>query len=167
MDDSTTLQEQGNVDGSAAFDRRIARGANWFYWIAGLSLVNSILSVSGSDRTFLIGLGFTQVVDAIAEGFHSQTATLVGFVAAILVAALLCGTGYFARRRRWIYVVGMVLYALDGTINLVAGDWPGLAFHAFALFAMSDGVRAFAQRSQASLAASTGTFAEPIQPTGL
>ena len=27
----------------------VHRGANWFYWIAGLSLVNSIIAVSGGN----------------------------------------------------------------------------------------------------------------------
>jgi hypothetical protein len=34
---------------------------------------------------------------------------------------------------RWAFVVGMVLYALDGVIFLLVQDWLGVGFHAFAL----------------------------------
>ena len=41
-------------------------GANWFYWIAGLSLVNTILLYTGSEWVFVVGLGVTQLIDGIA-----------------------------------------------------------------------------------------------------
>jgi len=31
-------------------------GASWFLWVAGLSMVNSILSLSGSGFRFIFGL---------------------------------------------------------------------------------------------------------------
>ena len=42
-------------------------GANWFYWIAGLSLVNTAMAHGGADRHFIIGLSITAIVDAIAQ----------------------------------------------------------------------------------------------------
>src|SRR4051794_40879026 len=41
-------------------------GANWFYWIAGLSLVNSVILLTGGNTFFFIGLGVTMMADAIA-----------------------------------------------------------------------------------------------------
>ena len=51
-------------------------GANWFYWIAGLSLVNSAIYAFGGDISFILGLAATQMVEgitdaAIAEGLPS------------------------------------------------------------------------------------------------
>src|SRR5262249_3567191 len=43
------------------------RGGQWFYWIAGLSLINAVLAFSGQDWRFILGLGITQVVQELAE----------------------------------------------------------------------------------------------------
>src|SRR5438477_10996020 len=40
-------------------------GANWFYWIAALSLLNSIIFFTGSNFSFFVGLGLTPLIDAL------------------------------------------------------------------------------------------------------
>ena len=42
------------------------KGANWLFLIAGLSLVNTVILVSGADWMFLGGLGITTIASAIA-----------------------------------------------------------------------------------------------------
>lgn len=42
-------------------EQRMKSGANWFYWIAALSLVTSIISLAGGDWGFLVSLGVTQL----------------------------------------------------------------------------------------------------------
>jgi hypothetical protein len=150
-------------------EQRVNRGANWFYWIAGLSLVNSIASVAEAKVTFPVGLGITQVFDGLAAAFKSQTATIVGLCADGLAACLVVLVGYFAHRQRWVYILGMVLYGLDGVINLVFQDWMGAGFHAFALYSMSVGLVAFKQLQQQQQAAALAgaTVSEPIQPSAL
>jgi hypothetical protein len=41
--------------------------ASWFLWVAGLSMVNSVLAASGAELHFLFGLGITSIVDAVAH----------------------------------------------------------------------------------------------------
>src|SRR5438270_4545311 len=48
-------------------ERQLRSGANWFYWIAGLSLLNTIIFMAGSDWHFVAGLGITQLIDAFAN----------------------------------------------------------------------------------------------------
>jgi hypothetical protein len=89
-------------------------GASWFLWLAGLSMVNSILSLSGSGFRFIFGLGIAQVVDALAHqaGNTGFVLDLVinGFVAAVFVLFW-----NFARKgQNWAFIVGMILYLLDG-----------------------------------------------------
>ena len=36
-------------------------GANWFFWIAGLSLVNSLIILFSGEWSFIVGLGATQI----------------------------------------------------------------------------------------------------------
>ena len=39
--------------------------ASWFAMIAALSMVNSILAMSGASIRFIFGLGLSQIVDAL------------------------------------------------------------------------------------------------------
>jgi hypothetical protein len=52
----------------AGLAQRHKSGANWFYWIAGLSLATSLIALGGGSWGFLISLGTTQVIDGLAAG---------------------------------------------------------------------------------------------------
>jgi hypothetical protein len=107
-------------------------GALWFYWVAGLSVVNSLASLTGQQWRFILGLGITQLADALAV--HSGRG--VGAVAvmdAVIVGGFVL-LGRFAERGRvWAFAVGAVIYALDGLIFVGLRDWIGVAFHVFVL----------------------------------
>ncbi len=120
----------------------VKSGARWFYWIAGLSVVNSISMLSGSSWRFIIGLGITQVFDELG-GELGGSGRLVVLVLDLLAAGVFVFFGAFAAgRQTWAFIVGMTLYALDGLILVVAADWLSVAFHAFALFCIFAGLRA-------------------------
>ena len=128
-------------------------GASWFFWIAGLSVINSAVVLLGSQWSFLIGLGITQVIDGIALAVVQQvgehiatTAKLVAFGLDVVVAGTFALWGILAmKRHRWAYVLGMILYALDGLIFLLVGDYLSLGFHVFALFFLFKGFKACGQ----------------------
>jgi hypothetical protein len=114
-------------------------GATWFYWIAGLSLINSIVAFSGSNWRFMLGLGITQVLDGVGTGMGSSGKVVV-LVLDLLVAATFILFGVFAHKRHtWAFVVGMILFALDGLIFLLVQDWLGVAFHVFVLYCLFRG----------------------------
>ena len=125
-------------------------GASWFYWIAGLSIINSIVVLVGSQWSFIVGLGITQVVDRIALSVAQQASAqsglilkVMGFVFDLLVAGLFVFFGAFAMKRHiWAYTVGMVLYAFDGLIFLVVMDFLSIGFHIFALVCIYGGLQA-------------------------
>jgi hypothetical protein len=127
---------------------RMKSGANWFYWIAALSLVTSIISLMGGRWAFLVSLGVTQLVDAIANAGAAKVGGGVKIIALLfdLVAAgLFVLLGVFANKRNtWAFVAGMVLYLLDALVCLLIGFWLGLAFHAFALYSIFGGYKACA-----------------------
>jgi hypothetical protein len=50
-------------------------GGNWFFWIAGLSLITSILSLSGANWRFFLSLGITQIIDGFAAGLATAVGT--------------------------------------------------------------------------------------------
>jgi hypothetical protein len=117
-------------------ESRLNSGAGWFYWIAGLSLLNSIIMLSGSDWYFVIGLGITQVIDAV---IGSGTALIFDMI----VVSLLVVFGTLAKNRNnWIFIVGMILYGLDGILVLVFSDYLSFGFHIFALFGIYGGLKA-------------------------
>ena len=125
--------------------KHMRSGASWFYWIAGLSLINSIMALSGKGWGFILGLGMTQVIDGAASNLGSN-GLVVAIVLDVLVAGLFVLFGVFANRGHlWSFIVGMIFYAADGLIFLIAQDWLGLGFHAFVLFCLFGGLRAARQ----------------------
>ena len=124
-------------------EKQLKGGGSWFYWIAGLSLVNSVMALSGSSTRFILGLGITQIFDELAQGMGSGAGLAVAVVLDLLAAAVFVLFGVFANKRHtWSFIVGMALYALDGLIYLIAQDWLGVGFHAFVLFCLFRGFKA-------------------------
>ncbi len=125
-----------------ATESQLKSGASWFYWIAGLSLVNSISAFSGSAWRFILGLGITQVIDALGSETQSSGKAVV-LVLDLIAAGIFILFGVFAHKRHtWAFITGMVLFGLDGVIFLVARDWLGVGFHVFALYCLFRGFKA-------------------------
>lgn len=129
----------------------VRKGAAWFYWIAGLSLVNTLLFIFGANINFLIGLGATQLITAIALGIGDAIGSkggmmavkIVALVASVAIAGAVALFGYFAAKgNRWLFIVGMILYALDGLLLLAFREWAGFLFHLLALWGLYTGLRA-------------------------
>lgn len=121
---------------------RLKSGASWFYWIAGLSLINSISAFSGSSWRFIVGLGVTQAFDGLAGEFGSAGKAIV-LLLDLLAAGIFILFGVFANKRhQWAFIVGMILFGLDGLIFLLVQDWLGVAFHVFVLYCLFRGLKA-------------------------
>lgn len=118
---------------------QVKSGASWFYWIAGLSLVNSISAFAGSDWRFILGLGIRQLIDALGQGIEGS-GKYIALVLDLVAAGVLVLFGVFGGKGHlWAFVVGMVLFALDGVLFLLVQDWIGVAFHAFVLYCLFRG----------------------------
>jgi uncharacterized membrane protein len=121
-------------------------GANWFYWIAGLTVVTSIIAFGGGGIRFLISLGITQLIDGVAEAISTEgpgAAKVVALVVSLLISAVFIIFGYLANQKMlWAYITGMVLFALDGVLSLVVQDWIGVVAHGVVLFFMFRGFQA-------------------------
>ncbi|HYG98331.1 MAG TPA: hypothetical protein VD837_04315 [Terriglobales bacterium] len=123
-------------------EAKLKNGAGWFFWIAGLSMINTVIVLFGSSWHFIFGLGITDIVGAIASNLGG-----IGQAAAVVVNAFIAGVlvlfGVFARKgARWAFIVGMVAYGLDGVLIGLFRDFLGLAFHAFALYGIYKGMAA-------------------------
>jgi len=129
--------------------RQMKNGANNFYWIAGLSVVNSLILGFGGNSYFVVGLATTLFVDGFfAEMARQLTGAeifvrLVGIAISVFIAAIFVFFGVFANKgKRWAFIVGMVLYALDALLMLAFQEWMGLIFHGLFLFGLFGGIRA-------------------------
>ncbi len=123
------VQQQNNAQSMLAM-AAVRRGANWFYWIAGLSVVNTIAALSGGNFHFVLGLGITEVTDAM----RAPQTRMIGFFIDMLVLGFFVLCGYFgAKAQKWAFVVGMTFYLLDSGITLLLQDWMSFAFHIYAL----------------------------------
>jgi hypothetical protein len=139
--------------GPLLVDPRVKSGANWFFWIAGLSIFNTIIFRLGIELTFLIGLAGTVFVEGVGIAVADElpgSATLVmvlALFAEILVAGIFVLFGVLARKGlRWAFIVGMVLYALDGVLWLVLGVYLPAGFHLLALWFIFGGLRALGKK---------------------
>ena len=117
-------------------------GASWFYWIGALSIINTLISMSGNGTRFIFGLGITQFTDAI--GAHGGGG---GSVAALVVTVFIAGIfaifGYFGGQgQKWAFILGMALYCLDAGLCVLGGIILSAVFHAWALFRMFGGFKA-------------------------
>jgi hypothetical protein len=122
-------------------EQLVKNGAGWFLAVAGLSIVNSILTMSGTHFSFIFGLGITQIVDAIGRQSGATGSTL-GLIVNVFIAGVFVLFGNFARKgEKWAFLVGMTLYAIDGLILLSFKDYLSAAFHAYALFRIYGGMQ--------------------------
>ncbi|WP_069998582.1 hypothetical protein [Cellulosilyticum sp. I15G10I2] len=117
-------------------------GVNWFYWIAGLSIINSVLYLIGHEWGFVAGLGVTQIIDIITYSWYGSF-RLVAIGINFMLAGVFALLGYAARSgRNWVIIVGAVLYALDAIVFIFIQDWISIAFHGLAIYAFIKAIKA-------------------------
>jgi hypothetical protein len=128
----------------AQLEARFKRGAQWFYWIAALSLINSVIAVSGGQWRFIFGLGLTQLVDAVVQALQAGAlGGALAFAFDLMVAGLFVVFGYLSgRKMRWAFFTGMSLYVLDALLLLLLGEYLSAAVHAYVLYMMWSAVGA-------------------------
>ncbi len=122
--------------------KRIHTSANWFFWIAGLSIINTVIAIFGGTLSFIAGLGFTQVVDALMQSAGS-IGTVIAIAFDILAAAVFVGLGLLARKMVvWPFIVGLIIYVLDALILILVQLWLGVAFHVYVVIMIIVGMNA-------------------------
>jgi len=140
MDESAVAAQPAPVSLSAselaAALPAVRSAARWFWWIAGLSLVNIFMLQTGSETSFVMGLGITAMSDAV---FASNK--LIGFGIDASVLAFFALLGLLAQRGQlWAFYMGTAVYALDALIYVRFEDWMPAGFHALAIFFIVKGV---------------------------
>jgi hypothetical protein len=125
--------------------KKMKNGAGWFYWIAGLSMINGVIALfSGKAGGFLFSLWSVFYCAGIGIGIGGTIGTVIGFVLVAFLCGLFVLSGIFANKgHTWAFFLGLSLYILDSLILLVPPqNWLSLAFHAFACYSIFVGLKA-------------------------
>jgi hypothetical protein len=155
----------GNPMSVADAQQTVRGSGTWFWWIAALSVVNSLAVILDLKYGMALGLGFTSIIDALFSFGADGEAVLPGvssrLVQLALVGAVAAGFYALGRAARHYsaaaFLWGMGLYALDAAIFALARDWIGVGFHAFVLFMLWGGysiLRSAQRQAPAEFAAS-------------
>ena len=133
-------------------EKRIKSGANNFFWIAGFSLINTIIYITGGSVNFVMGLGITQIVDGIARGLgadggsNSIVISAVGLGIDLAIAAMFVLFGMLSRKgNRMVLMFGAILYLMDALIFVYVQDWYAALFHALMLIGLWNGFKAMGE----------------------
>ena len=125
-------------------------GAAWFYWVAGLSLINTLCALTEANFGFALGLNVTQIADygalrAVQGGADSSVKIFaLGFD--LVIYALMVGCGWLSQKRVLpVFALGMALYLLDALLFFLVADVVSIILHVFALWCMWAGFTAFRQ----------------------
>jgi hypothetical protein len=130
-----------SVEQKLRAEQIVKNGASWFLAIAGLSILNSVLAMSGTGFHFIFGLGITEIVDVIGRQ-GGTTGSALSLVVNLFIAGVFYMFWHFARRgEKWAFLVGMALYAVDGLILVPFRDYWSVGFHAYALFRIFGGMQ--------------------------
>jgi hypothetical protein len=152
---TTPVRSPGAATEVAASIAGMRRGASWFFTIAALSGVNSLLQIFDAKIRFVFGLGITQVAGSLAR--HTTNGTVVLLLVDGLFLGLLLLCGKWAREKsQGAFLGGMTAYALDGLLLVLFGMWIDAAVHAYALYRMWLGYAASRELAQLEQAAQPG-----------
>jgi len=128
----------------AEYAHKYKSGAGWFYWIAGLTLITSIITFAGGNWRFLISLGTTQIIDGISAGVAAELGgsapKIIALFLDMILTAVFVVFGVLANKRLlWAYILGMAIFVIDGLISLMMQDLIGVVAHVVVLVFMVPG----------------------------
>lgn len=122
------------------------KSVSWFYWIGGLSIINTLIIQFNGDVSFIVGLGITQFFDGIALALKQEAVVGEWISYIVLGTNILISLGFFLfgiagkNLKKGVYIVGMILYGMDALLFLAVADYLSLGFHIFALYFLVKGI---------------------------
>lgn len=144
-----SVQQIDLIDTKLKLRSQMASSANWFFCIAVLSIVNTLLYLGRSNINFLAGLGVTQLSDVLfaplARRIFSNSGMIIE-VAPLLISVavsgffVVCGLATRKGDKR-IFIIGMVFYGIDALIVLYFQNWLALGVHVLLLVTLYTGIK--------------------------
>jgi hypothetical protein len=124
----------------------ITKSGSWFYWIAGMTGINTLLTLFQANFTLILGLGITQIIYGFAVLLASAAEAVwvrglsVGLDVLIIGLFVFFGFQVIKKANIWAFYVGTAIYAIDTFVYIWAGDWLGVVFHLFVLWQFGMGI---------------------------
>jgi hypothetical protein len=120
----------------------VLHGADWFLWLAILSVVNSLIVYFYNTPNTPVALGLTQWLDGTHSGIKAAMSTsALGLN--IVIAGVLAMFGLLSRRGSDIaFVVGIFLYVIDAFLVIGLRDFFAFGVHLLGLFFLVKGLLA-------------------------
>jgi hypothetical protein len=111
-----------------------------FYYIAALSVVNTVIALAGVPIALAIGLGITRMIDASLGRESLPVALLLD----VIVASMFVALGFFATKgNKAAFLIGLVLYGLDMVLLFsdAARHIPSLLVHGYFIYMLIKALR--------------------------
>ncbi|GAA0182104.1 hypothetical protein SH2C18_45380 [Clostridium sediminicola] len=138
--------ENQSIEMKLRLERQFKNSMGWFFWIAGLSLINSICFLFDLGFNFVIGLGITQIVDLFSYEFsyyYGNTALIVGIIINIILIGIFIVFGKLANNgKKWAIILGMIVLGLDTLVFIYIQDFISIGFHIWVLYSIYKGIGA-------------------------
>jgi hypothetical protein len=139
-------------------EQALKGSSSWFVIIAALSLVNSVLSMTGATIHFIFGLGFTQIIDALAHSAGGAGVALDLVINGVIAAVFVLFWNFARKGEKWAWLAGMGLYVVDALILLAFKDILSVAFHGWALYRMYSGLKLLPALEKLNRSSASGTI---------
>lgn len=127
---------------------RLNNGAQWFLWISGLSIINTLILFFGGSVSFIFGLGITQLIEGlfiVTTGELSLSAALIS----ILISGVFAIIWSFAKQlSKAAFIIGILVYSLDAILLLVFQDWLSFGVHIYALVMIFKGYQSISKLNE-------------------
>lgn len=149
MEHAASLPDLTTDDAKVA---EMRRGANWFYWVAILGAVSSLIYHFYDFANHFVHFGMSQYVDAQAAATGVETQRWAALVFNLGIAGVFAAFGYFGRRGSDLaFIFGMFLYFFDAVVLLGYREFFAFGFHLFAMFFIAKGLLASRRRYDPSV----------------
>lgn len=125
------------------YEEQRNKGASWFYWIVGLTIINTIIMQSGMDWSFSLGATVTLFANVIAQTVDTSSARMLALLFDVLVIAFYAMCGVMGSRgATWAFVLGLIAFTIDSLFALIGFQIIGILIHGYALFCIFNGMMA-------------------------
>ena len=120
-------------------EEQLDGGAKWFLWIFALSVVNTLISFFGGKISFIFGLGFTKLFDAIFFEIYGKLNWISLLISINISVIFLIIWNFSKKLSKGAFIIGMIIYGIDALLLGLLQDWASFAVHLYALFMIFKG----------------------------
>jgi len=155
MEGAPPPAEYPRSEAPAPADHKVQSAASWFFWVAGLSCVSTVMHAFGLDFSFMVSMGSTDILGYIGVQTPDAVLKVLAYTVCGLIFLFVAACGYFAAKKHlWAFIVGIGVLMLDALVlfSMLPSSIPSVLFRMWAVYSLIGGFTALrAQRARESL----------------